>query len=126
MSAVTDLLDQLVAGSKTADEVAEEFRNYPWPVERDATTDPAEGFRRDIEDPEEPVEGSFFDVALYRSMGKITPDQYGVLAEAAAEAMQGSGEKKSETVPDGDPDLPPAGGVDPADDGAGDETSLFG
>jgi hypothetical protein len=116
VSAVTDLLDQLVAGRKTVDEVAEEFRTYAWPVTREPTTDPAEGFRRDIEDPEEPVEGSFFDVSLYRTLGKINMDQYEVLAEAAAEAMQGSGDESAEVIP-GD-DEPPAGGVDPEDETA--------
>lgn len=116
MSAVTDLLDQLAAGRKTVDEVAEEFRNHPWPVTRAATTDPAEGFRRDIEDPEEPADGSFFYVALYRSMGKITPEQYEALATAAAEGMTSGADGES----DDDGSLPPAGGVDPED-----ETHLF-
>lgn len=127
MSAVTDLLDQLSAGSKTVDEVADAFRVHQWPVTREPTLDAAEGFRRDIEDPEEPVEGSFFEVALARSMGTITMDQYEVLAEAAAEGMRGAPEGEeaaalAEASVAQAATEPPAGGVDPDED----ETQLFG
>lgn len=118
MSAVTDMLDRLVAGSKTVEEVAEDFRQYAWPVTRDPAATGEEAFTRSLEDPETPVEGSFFDVSHYHASGQITDDQYDVLAEAAAEAMRaGDGGE--------DDDEPPAGGVDPDDeDDNEDETVL--
>lgn len=116
MSAVTDLLDQLAAGSKTVDEVAEEFRTYPWPVGRPPAANGEEAFTRLLEDPETPVEGSFFDVSHYHASGKITGDQYRVLYEAVAEGSNAEGTEVDST-------LPPAGGVDPDDEG--DDTKLF-
>ena len=133
MSAVTDLLDQLVAGSKSVDDVAEEFRTYAWPLGRPPAASGEEAFTRSLEDPEAPVEGSFFDVSNYHVSGKITDDQYDVLAQAAAEGMKGGAaevaddedDEEETTAPAPAADAaeePPAGGVDPDDE---DETQLF-
>lgn len=89
MSAVTDLLDQLAAGEVQLDEVTADFRSRVWPqTPRDEPRDADEVFTRDLQDPEEPPEGSFKDVAAYYAMGKIDDQQYAVLAAAAAEAMK--------------------------------------
>lgn len=89
MSAVTDLLDQLEAGEVELGEVVADFRSRTWPqTPRQEPKDATEVFARDLEDPEEPPEGSFGEVATYYSMGKIDDQQYAALATAAAEAMK--------------------------------------
>lgn len=89
MSAVTDLLDQLAAGEVELPAVVEDFRGRAWPQNtREEPRDATDVFTREQQDPEEPPEGAFFEVAAYYSQGKIDDAQYAALADAAAEAMQ--------------------------------------
>ena len=89
MSAVTDLLDQLVGGEATLEEVAEDFRGRSWPqTPREEPRDVTEAYARELQDPEEPPEGGFAEVAAYYAMHKIDDEQYAALAAAAAEGMK--------------------------------------
>jgi hypothetical protein len=88
MSVITDLMDRMITGTMTVDEVAEQFRTYTWPAVRPAPANADESWARMLEDPETPPEGSFFDVSVYFSQRKITGEQYDVLARAAAEGMK--------------------------------------
>jgi hypothetical protein len=88
MSDVTDLLDRLVAGTVSLDEVAEVFRSRNWPdtpVPRSRTLADVE--TRALDDPEEPPEGAFIEVASYHQRHLIDLETYSVLAHAAAEAI---------------------------------------
>lgn len=89
MSDVTDALDQLVEGSTDLDSVAETFATRTWPQRtRVQTHDATDLYQLDGTDPTDDPEGSFAEVAGYLAMHKIDPEQYRVLAEAAAQAMQ--------------------------------------
>lgn len=89
MSDVTDLLDQLHAGEVELAAVADDFRARAWPqTTREEPRDATEVFEREQQDPEERPDGSFIEVASYYSRQLIDDQQYAVLAEAAAEAMQ--------------------------------------
>jgi len=89
MSDVTDLLDQLVDGTVDLDTVADGFRARPWPRRtRVETSDATDLYELDGTDPVADPEGAFSEVAAYLAMHRIDPEQYRVLAEAAAVAMQ--------------------------------------
>lgn len=89
MSDVTDLLDQLVAGTVDLDAVADGFRTRPWPRRtRVETSDATDLYQLDGTDPVGDPEGAFSEVAGYLAMHRIDLEQYRVLAEAAATAMQ--------------------------------------
>jgi hypothetical protein len=89
MSDVTDLLDQLVDGSTDLDSVADAFSARAWPRRtRVATHDATDLYALDGTDPDDQPEGSFAEVAGYLAMHRIDPEQYRVLADAAAAAMQ--------------------------------------
>lgn len=89
MSAVTDLLDQLIAGKKTIEEVVEDFGTRDWPVvARQQSNSMEEAETRALDDPDLPPEGSFHDVASYFNQGKIDFDTYSALATSAAEGMK--------------------------------------
>jgi hypothetical protein len=89
VSDVTDLLDQLVDGSTDLDSVAETFTTRAWPQRtRVETHDTTDLYALDGTDPVDNPDGSFAEVAAYLAMHKIDPEQYRVLAEAAAQAMQ--------------------------------------
>ncbi len=98
MSEVMDALRALQAGERTVEDVEDMFRTRNWP--KPTTTRPttgAEALARDSEDPEEPVDGSFFEVADAFTRSIIDIDTYERLATAASEAM---------TAPQGTPDPP--------------------
>lgn len=86
---VTDLLNALHDGAMSLDEVAQRFRDRPWP--RRAKPLPStylELAAAAQEDPDPYVPGSFDDVDAEYLQGRITDDQYEVLAEAMAESMR--------------------------------------
>ena len=88
-SEITDLITALGDGTLSLHEVAECFRNRSWP--RRNTPPPTtylELAARAQEDPEPYVPGSFDDVDAAYYQGKITDDQYDVLAQAMAESMR--------------------------------------
>ncbi|MGH3404427.1 MAG: hypothetical protein ACRDRJ_18275 [Streptosporangiaceae bacterium] len=97
-SEVTDLLTALRDGTMSLEEVAQRFRERPWP--RMQTPPPAtylELAARAQEDPEPDVPGSFDEVtaALYR--GEITNDAYEVLAQAMAESKRAEDRRRAES-----------------------------
>jgi hypothetical protein len=86
---VTDLLSALCGGTMSIDEVAQHFRSRPWP--RRLTPPPTtylEFAARAQEDPDPFVPNSFDEVDVAYYQGKITDDQYDVLAQAMAESMR--------------------------------------
>jgi hypothetical protein len=89
MSDVTDLLDQLVDGTADLDAVVDAFRTRSWPRRtRVETHDATDLYALDAADPVDEPEGAFAEVAGYLAMHRIDLEQYRVLAEAAAVAMQ--------------------------------------
>jgi hypothetical protein len=87
-SEVTELISALRAGSMTLDEVAQRFRERHWPDV--ATPEPRtelELAARSLKDPGPHVQGSFDDVLAAYDRHDLTLDEYQVLAEAAADAM---------------------------------------
>lgn len=89
MSDVTDALDQLIAGGADIEEVADIFRARSWPRRtRVETHDATDLYVLDAADPGDDPEGAFSEVAGYLAMHRIDPEQYRVLSEAAALAMQ--------------------------------------
>jgi len=87
-SEITNLITALSRGDMSLDQVAQKFRERSWPT----TTPPdpatqAEWEARLMADPDPHVPGSFDDVAAAFFRGDITREQYGVLAEAAATAI---------------------------------------
>lgn len=89
MSDVTDLLDQLADGSTDLDSVVEYFTTRDWPRRtRVATVDATDLYALDTADPVANPEGSFSEVAAYLAQHRIDGEQYRVLSEAAATAMQ--------------------------------------
>lgn len=89
MSDVTDLLDQLVEGGVDLDTVVEDFRARTWPRRTQVDThDATDLYALDGSDPVGAPEGSFAEVAAYLAMHRIDAEQYRVLSEAAASAMQ--------------------------------------
>jgi hypothetical protein len=86
MSAVTDLLDRLIAGDVTLQRVAADFATRSWPPARsDAQR------RRDAEveaDPQVVIpDNTFAEVEAYYVRHLINDEQYAALAKAAASAM---------------------------------------
>lgn len=89
MSDVTDALDQLVDGLTDLDSVADAFGSRSWPQRtRVETHDATDVYALDGADPVDNPEGSFSEVAAYLARHLIDNEQYRVLAEAAARAMQ--------------------------------------
>lgn len=89
MSDVTELLDQLIEGTADLDAVAAEFRGRSWPRRTRAEThDATDLYLLDSTDPVPDPPGAFSEVSGYLAMHRIDLEQYRVLAEAAAAAMQ--------------------------------------
>jgi hypothetical protein len=88
VSDVTKMLDELIAGQKTVEEVAEDFRGRDWPVPTPTGSRTLEDVEtRALDDPPVEPEGSFAEVATYFYRHKIDLATYTTLATAAAEAM---------------------------------------
>jgi hypothetical protein len=88
-SEVSDLIEELRAGSMTLDQVAQRFRERKWPRHRrPAPTSYLEMTARTMEDPEPYVPGSFDDVTDAYDRGELSDDEYDVLAEAMAQSKR--------------------------------------
>ena len=84
---VTELINALRNGSMSLDEVAQRFRERSWPRLRGAEPQTyLDLARASQQDPEPYVPGSFDDVVAAYDRGKITDEEYAVLAEAVAES----------------------------------------
>lgn len=89
MSDVTDALDQLVNGEVDLETLADAFRARDWPRRtRVDTHDATDLYALDAQDPVGDPDGAFSEVAGYLAAHRIDAEQYRVLAEAAAAAMQ--------------------------------------
>jgi hypothetical protein len=88
-SEVSDLIKELLAGTKSLDEVAQRFRERKWPRrKRPAPATYLEMAARTMEDPEPYVPGSFDDVSAAFHRGDLTRDEYRVLSDAVAESKR--------------------------------------
>jgi hypothetical protein len=86
---VTTLIDALRDRTLTLDQVAERFRQRSWP--RRTTPLPTSYLEHAAaaeEDPEPYVPDSFDDVVAAYDLGRVSDQEYAVLAEAAAESMR--------------------------------------
>jgi hypothetical protein len=95
-SEITDLITALRDGTMSLDQVAQRFRSRSWP--RRATPPPTsylELAARAQQDPDPFLPNSFDDVDAAYYQGKITDDQYDVLAQAMAESMRAEDRRKS-------------------------------
>ncbi|MGH3305155.1 MAG: hypothetical protein ACRDOK_26505 [Streptosporangiaceae bacterium] len=85
-SEVTACIAALRAGLMTLDEVAERFRQRDWPAaRRPAPTTYAEMARQ--QDVEVDVPGSHDEVTAAYDRGDLTSDEYRVLSDAVADAI---------------------------------------
>jgi hypothetical protein len=92
-SEVADLLDALRSGSMGLDEVAQRFRERSWPRrDNSAPQSYLELATRAQEDPDPYLPGSFDDVAAAFHDGRISNEEYEVLARAMAESMRAEDE----------------------------------
>lgn len=99
-SEITALITALQDGTLSLDEVAKRFRDRSWP--RRATPPPSsylELAARAQDDPEPFLPNSFDDVDAAYHQGKLTDDQYDVLAQAMAESMRAEDRDRGEETP---------------------------
>jgi hypothetical protein len=95
---VTDLLSALRDGTMSLDEVAQRFRKRSWPRRARSLPDNyLELAAAAQDDPDPYVPGSFDDVDAAYFQGKITDDQYEVLAEAMAESMRAEDQRRADS-----------------------------
>jgi hypothetical protein len=86
---ITDLIAALRNGTMSLEQVAQRFRERPWP--RNRTPEPQtylELATAAQQDPEPYVPGSFDDVVAAYDRGQISDDEYEVLSEAVAESKR--------------------------------------
>jgi len=95
---VTDLLNALRDGTMSLDQVAQRFRERSWPRRAKPLPDTYLGLAAAAqEDPDPYVPGSFDDVDAAYFQGKITDDQYELLAEAMAESMRAEDQRRADS-----------------------------
>ena len=88
-SDVTECIAALRAGRMSIDELAESFRQRDWAAaRRPAPTTHAEMARQ--QDVEADVPGSYDDVTAAYDRGDLTSEEYRVLSEAVADAINAS------------------------------------
>jgi len=85
---VRDLLDALNAGTMTLEEVAQRFRTRKWPDRAEPSTASRIELAAELEDPDPYIPGSYDDVVAAYDLGRLSDDQYAVLAEAIAEGQR--------------------------------------
>lgn len=97
---VTDLLNALYDGTMSLDEVAQRFRDRSWPRRKTPLpTTYLELAAAAQEDPEPSVANSFDDVDAAYYQGRISDDQYEVLAQAMAESMRAEDSLRADGSP---------------------------
>jgi hypothetical protein len=98
---VNDLIAALRDGTMNLDQVAQRFRNRPWPRRaKPLPTTYMELATAAQEDPEPTEPGSFDEVDAAYYQGKITDEQYEVLAQAMAESMRAEDRINAEEAAD--------------------------
>jgi hypothetical protein len=86
---VRDLLDALHEGTIRLDEVAQRFKARKWPHRSEPRpTTYREAAAAELQDPDPYLPGSIDDVVAAYDLGRLTDEQYGVLAAAVAEAQR--------------------------------------
>ena len=88
-SEVNELIAALRSGTMSLDEVAQRFRERSWP--RRGTPPPDNYLELAVaaqQDPEPDVPDSFDDVDAAYDQGKISDDEYDVLAAAMSESLR--------------------------------------
>ncbi|HEU5416258.1 MAG TPA: hypothetical protein VFV41_01120 [Streptosporangiaceae bacterium] len=101
MSEVIDLISALRDGTMTLEEVAQRFRERPWP--RRASSRPSTYLERAAavqEDSDIYRPGSFDDVAAAHHEGRLTDQEYSVLSEAVAESKRAEDDRHPGGVAD--------------------------
>jgi hypothetical protein len=90
---VGDLVAALRTGSMSLEEVADRFRRRAWP--RAHPAEPATAAQRaEHRDPGADVPGSYDEVTTAYDRGELTSEQYRVLSEAAAEAINAQAQRE--------------------------------
>jgi hypothetical protein len=85
VSDVTDMIATYRRGELTLDELAQRFRDRSWPPRRLSPPTLEEAYKRELEDPAPIAEGSFDEVASAYLQGKISIEEYDILARAVGE-----------------------------------------
>lgn len=86
---VRGLLDALHEGTLSLDEVARRFRDRKWPGRNEPRpTTYREAAAAELQDPDPYLPGSYDDVVAAYDLGRLTDEQYAVLAAAIAEAQR--------------------------------------
>jgi hypothetical protein len=86
---VTELITALTDGNMDLEEVAQRFRERTWPRRRTPRpTNYIELAAAAQRDPEPDIPGSFDEVDAAYQQGKLTDDQYDVLANAMSESLR--------------------------------------
>jgi hypothetical protein len=99
-SEVTDWIGALRAGRMSLDEVAERFRRRDWPAaRRPAPRTHAEMARQ--QDVEVDVQGSYDEVTAAFDRGDLTSEEYRVLSDAVADAINRKLSRGPEASPGG-------------------------
>jgi hypothetical protein len=78
------LIDRYASGQLTLEELARRFRGRNWPSVPGAWTSDLEEAASAIDDPAPYVPGSFDDVVLAYDLGRLSDQEYDILAAAAA------------------------------------------
>jgi len=90
---VTELLAALREGRATLDEVADRFRRRVWPPITAEPRTPEEAAAQ--RDPGGDVPGSYDEITAAYDRGELTSDEYQVLSDAVAEAINAEARRDS-------------------------------
>jgi hypothetical protein len=94
-SEIPGLIAALRDGSMTLDQVAERFRERPWPRRtQPLPTTYLERATAAQQDPERYRPGSFDDVAAAHQEGRLSDHEYEVLSEAVADSKRAEDRRK--------------------------------
>jgi len=86
---VRSLLDALHEGTMSLDEVAQRFKDRKWPRRSEPRpTTYREAAAAELRDPDPYLPGSYDDVVAAYDLGRLTDEQYAVLAAAIADAQR--------------------------------------
>jgi hypothetical protein len=94
---ISEMIDALNSGAISLDEVAERFRHRAWSRSRRPEPETYEQMAAEtLRDPEPFVLGSYDEVTAAYDRGELTSDQYQVLSEAVAEAINAEARREAE------------------------------
>jgi hypothetical protein len=94
---VGELIYALKSGAMSLDEVAERFRHRAWSRTRGPEPETYEQMAvANLQDPEPLTPGSYDEVTAAYDRGELTSDQYQVLSEAVASAINAEARRQAE------------------------------